>query len=46
MNFLSVNEIFDTAQPTGLKRETRAFWRLDLSLFQVERKREELDLTF
>jgi hypothetical protein len=44
MNFLSVNEIFDTAQPPGLKREARTFWRLDLSHFQVERQRGELDL--
>jgi hypothetical protein len=40
-----VNKIFDTAQPPGLKKkEARAFWRLDLSHFQVERKRGELDL--
>jgi hypothetical protein len=44
MKFLSVNEIFDTAQPPGLKKEARAFWRLYLPHFQVERKRGELDL--
>jgi hypothetical protein len=44
MKFLSVNEIFDTVQPPGLKKEARAFRRLDLSHFQVERKRRELDL--
>jgi len=44
MKFLSMNEIFDTAQPPGLKKEARAFWRLDLSHFQVERKRWELGL--
>ena len=46
MKFIRVNEIFDTAQPPGLKKkEARAFWRLDLSHFHVKRKRGELDLT-
>ena len=44
MKFLSVNEIFDTAQPTELKKEARAFWRLVLFHFQVEGKRGELRL--
>jgi hypothetical protein len=42
MKFLGVNEIFDTAQPPGLKEEAGAFWRLDLSHIQVERERGDL----
>jgi hypothetical protein len=44
MKLLSLNEIFDTAQPPELKTEARAFWRLNLPHFQVERKRGVLDL--